>query len=174
MSETLDISRELKEVEEYLDSLGLEEMNETERRSYLIRALHKAQVIIGYLPIEVQKLIAQKLRVHASQVYGVVTFYNYFTMKPKGKYPINICLGTACYVRGAGNLMEQSKKLLEIEDGETTEDGLFSIHGVRCVGACGLAPVVMVGDKVHGRLQKDDMKKIIDEYTSKAKEEGLA
>lgn len=174
MSNTLDISKELKEIEEYLDSLSLEKLNDIERRSYLIRALHKAQNIVGYLPIEVQKLIAKKLKVHASQVYGVVTFYNFFTMKPKGKFPINICLGTACYVRGAGNLMEQTKNILGIEDGETTKDGIFSIHGVRCVGACGLAPVVMVGEKVHGRLQKDDMKKIIDEYTSIAKEQGLA
>jgi NADH-quinone oxidoreductase subunit E/NADP-reducing hydrogenase subunit HndA len=172
MTDTLDMK--LKEVEQYLDSLGLENVDEVERRSYLIRVLHKAQNIIGYLPIEVQLLIAKKLKVHASQVYGVVTFYNFFTMKPKGKYPINICLGTACYVRGAGNIMDQTKKILNIEDGETTPDGVFSIHGVRCIGACGLAPVIMVGNKVHGRLKKDDMKKIIDEYTAKAKEEGLA
>ncbi|WP_369426092.1 MULTISPECIES: NADH-quinone oxidoreductase subunit NuoE family protein [Oceanotoga] len=148
-------------------------MSEVERRSYLIRALHKAQSIIGYLPIEAQMLISKKLKVHASQVYGVVTFYNFFSMKPKGKFPINVCLGTACYVRGSGDIFAEFKKLLGIEEGETTPNGLFSLHAVRCVGACGLAPVVMIGEKVHGRLKKDDLPKLIEDYKAIAKEQGL-
>ncbi|BBE31990.1 NADH dehydrogenase [Tepiditoga spiralis] len=168
MSDMLET--QLKQVEAYIDSLGVENKSEEERRSYLINCLHKAQDLIGYLPVEVQKLIAKKLKVHTSQVYGVVTFYNFFSMKPKGKYPISVCLGTACYVRGSGDLVDELKKVLGIEEGETTEDGLFSLHTVRCVGACGLAPVVMIGDKVHGRLKKSDMKKLIDEYRAKDKE----
>jgi len=171
MSESMEMK--LKQVEDYIDTLKLEDKPQLERRSYLIHILHKAQGIIGYLPVEVQKLIAKKLNIHAAEVYGVVTFYNYFTMKPKGKYPINVCLGTACYVRGSGNLFEEIKKMLSIEENETTEDGLFSLHAVRCVGACGLAPVVMIGDKVHGRLKKEDLAKLINEYRNKAKEEGI-
>lgn len=171
MTDSLDA--QMKKVEEYLDSLKLEDKDEVERRSYLIRALHKAQEIIGYLPIEVQKLVAEKLRIHASQVYGVVTFYNFFSMKPKGKFPINVCLGTACYVRGSGELFEELKNILGIDDNETSKDGLFSLHSVRCIGACGLAPVIMIGEKVHGRVKKEDIPKILEEYKKKAKEEGL-
>lgn len=171
MTDSLDV--QMKELEEYLDSLNLDNKDEVERRSYLIRALHKAQQIVGYLPIEVQKLVAEKLRVHASQVYGVVTFYNFFSMKPRGKFPISVCLGTACYVRGSGDLFEELKNLLGLEDDETSEDGLFSLHSVRCVGACGLAPVLMIGEKVHGRVKKEDLPKLIEDYKAKAKEEGL-
>ncbi|MBM7558452.1 complex I 24 kDa subunit family protein [Marinitoga litoralis] len=164
---SVELESKLKEVEAYIDSLELEGKDKVTKRSFLIHVLHKAQEIIGYLPIEVQKLIAKKLDVHASDVYGVVTFYNFFTMKPKGKYPINVCLGTACYVRGSGDILEEFKKQLGIKENETTEDGLFSIHAVRCVGACGLAPVVMIGDEVHGRLTTKDVKKLIKEYKEK-------
>lgn len=98
-----------------------------------------------------------------SRVYGVVTFYTFFTMLPKGKHPISVCMGTACYVRGSEKLLEEFKRVLGIEVGETTPDGKFSLDCLRCVGACGLAPVVMIGEKVYGRLQPIDVKKILEE-----------
>lgn len=133
----------------------------------LINVLHETQDQFGYLPAEVQEFVAHNLGVSAAHVYGVVTFYSYFTMIPKGDFPISICMGTACYVRGAEKILDEFKKELNIKVGETTEDGRFSINCLRCVGACGLAPVVMVGEKVFGRVSPDGVKAIIDEYKEK-------
>ncbi len=130
----------------------------------LINVLHKCQETFGYLPAEVQEVIAEKMEMSAAKVYGVVTFYSFFTMIPKGKYPISICTGTACYVRGAETVLNEFKKQLEIEVGETDVNGMFSLSCLRCVGACGLAPVVQVGDKTYGRVAPDDVKAIIAEY----------
>jgi len=130
----------------------------------LINVLHKVQGTFGYLPAEVQEVVAQELDVPVAKVYGVVTFYSFFTMLPKGKHPVSICTGTACYVRGAEKVLEEFKKELDVEVGETTADGKFSISCLRCVGACGLAPVVMVGDKTYGRVAPEMVKDIIDEY----------
>lgn len=132
--------------------------------SNLINVLHQVQNKIGYLPAEVQQVIADCLHIPASKVYGVVTFYAFFTMVPKGKYSISVCLGTACYVRGAEKILDAFKSELGLEPGQTTEDGLFSLNTLRCVGACGLAPVAMVGDKVYGRLTPADVKGIVKEY----------
>ena len=129
----------------------------------LINILHEAQHLQGYLPEEMQRLIAHKLNIPVSKVYGVVTFYTFFTMTPKGKYPISVCMGTACYVRGSEKLLEEFKRVLGIEVVETTTDGKFSLDCLRCVGACGLAPVVIIGEKVYGRLQSVDVKKIIED-----------
>jgi len=163
------LESKLKDVETYLNSIDLNDKTEEERRSLLIEVLHKVQENLGYIPNEVQKLVARKLEIPSSQVYGVVTFYNFFTTKPKGKYPISVCLGTACYVGGANELLDEFKKILNVEEEEVTEDGLFSIHPVRCLGACGLAPVVKIGEKVHGRLKRNDVRKIIRDYRSKEK-----
>lgn len=103
------------------------------------------QDTLGYLPKEVQELIALELGISAARVYGVVSFYSFFTMKPKGKYPISVCMGTACYVRGGEKVLDEFRRQLGIEVGGTTPDGLFSLDSLRCVGACGLAPVVMIG-----------------------------
>lgn len=130
----------------------------------LISVLHKTQSEFGYLPAEVQEVISDKMNMPVAKVYGVVTFYSFFTMKPKGQFPISICTGTACYVRGAENVLAEFKKQLEIEVGETTVDGKFSISCLRCVGACGLAPVVLIGEKTYGRIAPDDVKEIIEEY----------
>ncbi|HPR33199.1 MAG TPA: NADH-quinone oxidoreductase subunit NuoE [Prolixibacteraceae bacterium] len=130
----------------------------------LINVLHQVQQKLGYLPAEVQELIAQELHTSAAKVYGVVTFYSFFTMIPHGEYPISVCMGTACYVRGAEQVLDEFKRQLKINVGETTADGKFSINALRCVGACGLAPVVLVGDKVHGRIAPSDVRKIISEY----------
>ncbi len=130
----------------------------------LINILHETQHEFGYLPAEVQDVIAHNLHVSVAQVYGVVTFYSYFSMIPKGEHPISICTGTACYVRGAEKVLEEFKKELNIKVGEITPDGKFSINCLRCVGACGLSPVVLVGERVFGRVSPDGVKSIIDEY----------
>ncbi|HOZ13337.1 MAG TPA: NAD(P)H-dependent oxidoreductase subunit E [Tenuifilaceae bacterium] len=130
----------------------------------LINVLHKTQGYFGYLPAEVQEVIAANLNISVAKVYGVVTFYSFFTMIPKGKHPISVCTGTACYVRGAEKVLDEFKRILEIKVGETSADGKFSLSCLRCVGACGLAPVVLVGEKVYGRVSPDGVKDIIKEY----------
>ncbi|MHC1705327.1 MAG: NAD(P)H-dependent oxidoreductase subunit E [Tenuifilaceae bacterium] len=130
----------------------------------LINVLHKSQETLGYLPAEVQEIIAAELNIPVAKVYGVVTFYSFFTMIPKGQNPISICTGTACYVRGAEKVLDEFKRILTVKVGETTADGKFSLSCLRCVGACGLAPVVMVGDKVYGRVSPDGVKDILKEY----------
>lgn len=135
-----------------------------ESRGALIPVLHEAQEIYGYLPIEVQTMIAEGLNVPLSKVYGVVTFYAQFSLYPKGKYNIAVCLGTACYVKGSGDIIEKFKQRLGIEVGECTPDGKFSIEATRCIGACGLAPVLTVNDDVYGRLTVDDVDDILAKY----------
>jgi NADP-reducing hydrogenase subunit HndA len=130
----------------------------------LINVLHKTQNTFGYLPEDVQEIIAENLNTSLAHVYGVVSFYSFFTMIPKGKYPVNICMGTACYVRGAEKILHEFRTLLDIKVGETTKDEKFSLSNLRCIGACGLAPVVLVGEKVYGRVTLDGVKEILDEY----------
>ncbi len=130
----------------------------------LINVLHKSQETLGYLPAEVQEIVAAELNIPVAKVYGVVTFYSFFTMIPKGQNPISICTGTACYVRGAEKVLDEFKRILAVKVGETTADGKFSLSCLRCVGACGLAPVVMVGEKVYGRVSPDGVKDILKEY----------
>ena len=130
----------------------------------LINVLHQAQNLLGYLPAEVQEIVAEELNVSVAHVYGVVTFYSFFSMLPKGKHPISICMGTACYVRGAEKVLDEFKRRLDIKVGETTPDGKFSLSCLRCVGACGLAPVITIGERVYGRVAPEDVKKILDEY----------
>ncbi|MGL4779992.1 MAG: NADH-quinone oxidoreductase subunit NuoE [Bacteroidales bacterium] len=129
----------------------------------LIHILHEVQHQFGYLPEEVQRLIAEQLHIPVSRIYGVVTFYTYFSMTPKGKYPISVCMGTACYVRGGEKILDELRRTLGIDMGETTTDGLYSLDCLRCVGACGLAPVVMVGEKVYGRLLPVDVRKLVED-----------
>lgn len=130
----------------------------------VIPVLHKAQEIYGYLPIEVQEMISEGLDVPLAEIYGIVTFYTQFSLNPKGKYHIGVCLGTACYVKGSGDILNKIKEILGIEVGECTPDGLFSIEATRCIGACGLAPVLTVNDDVYGRLVVDDVPGIIEKY----------
>ena len=135
------------------------------RRGRLIQVLHRAQHIFGYLPREVQCHVAEKLYLQEADVAGVVSFYNYFTTKPKGKYCINVCLGTACYVKGSEKVLSEIERVLGIKvDTDPTPDGLFSISALRCVGACGLAPVMMVNDKVYGKVTPAKAVEIINEY----------
>ena len=130
----------------------------------VINVLHKVRGEYGYLTIEVQALIAKELNIPVAKVYGIVSFYSFFTMIPKGKYPISVCLGTACYVRGGEKVLDELKKQLNVEVGGTTNDRKFSLDVLRCIGACGLAPVITIGDKVYGRLTPDQIKGILAEY----------
>ena len=128
----------------------------------LIPVLHKAQEIFGYLPKEIMSHVADKLGIPASKVFGVVSFYSFFTMTPRGKFNINVCLGTACFVRGSAKIQQEFEKHLGLKPGETSKDGLFSLSTIRCIGACGLAPVVMVNEKVFGRVKPEEISGIID------------
>ena len=130
----------------------------------LIPVLHEAQSIFGYLPMEVMQKIADGLNLPVAKVYGVATFYSQFSLEKKGKYRINVCMGTACYVKGSGDLLNKFRERLGIEVGECTEDGLFSLESCRCIGACGLAPVITINDEVYGRLTEADIDGIIDKY----------
>ncbi|HQM88927.1 MAG TPA: NAD(P)H-dependent oxidoreductase subunit E, partial [Exilispira sp.] len=142
------------ELKQYIDTVK-------SKPGILISVLHKAQGLFGYLPVEVQKFIAMQLNLPFSQVYGVVTFYNFFSMKPKGKHVINVCLGTACYVKGAEKVVTNFEDALHIKMGETTSDKMFTLSSARCFGACGLAPAVMVDDEVYGQVDKKKIGEII-------------
>ena len=130
----------------------------------LIPVLHQAQEIYGYLPIEVQTMIADGLSVPLAEVYGVVTFYTQFSLNPKGEYKVGVCLGTACYVKGSGDILEKFKELLGIDVDGCTPDGKFSLEATRCIGACGLAPVFTINEDVYGRITADDVPGILAKY----------
>ena len=130
----------------------------------LIPVLHEAQEIFGYLPEQVQKIIADGLGVSLAEVYGVATFYARFSLEPKGKYNIQVCMGTACYVKGADKVLEKLQEVLGVEPGKCTEDGLFSIEATRCVGACGLAPVMVVNEEVYGKATPAMVEEVIAKY----------
>ncbi len=138
----------------------------------LISILHKAQGIFGYLPSELQLYVARKLDMPAAKVYGVVSFYSYFTQEKRGENVISVCLGTACFVKGIEKVMHEFTEQLGIKSGGTTPDGLFSLKDVRCIGACGLAPVVMVNDKVFGHVKPGDVSQIIADYRSMERSEA--
>ena len=131
----------------------------------LMPVLQKAQDIYGYLPIEVQEMVARGLNVPLEEVYGVATFYSQFSLYPKGKYKISVCLGTACYVKGAGDVFDKLSQKLDIKSGQCTSDGRFSLDACRCVGACGLAPVLTVNGEVYGKVTADDIDTILAKYT---------
>jgi len=130
----------------------------------LIPVLEEAQVALEYLPISVQKKIAKDLNLPLSRVYGVVTFYSFFTMTPRGKHTVRVCLGTACYVRGGKTITEALQKEFGISEGETTPDRMFTLESIRCLGACGLGPVVVVDEDVHGRIKPSKVKEILTQY----------
>jgi NADH:ubiquinone oxidoreductase subunit E len=153
-----DAAGAFPEVEAFIDGLA-------DKNGALIPSLHMAQETYGFLSKEVQLFIARKLQIPAARVYGVATFYSFFSMEKRGKYRMNVCMGTACFVQKADDLLQELAKELNIQPGQTTEDFLFTVDSVRCVGACGLAPLIMVNDKVYGRVKKEDVKSIIKEYT---------
>ena len=151
---------QLTEIDSYIDELAQRGTLDGK----LIAILHRAQELYGYLPEEVQTHIARRLSMPLAKVYGVVSFYSYFSMVPRGKHVIDVCMGTACFVVGADKVLAEFKKRLGIEAGQTTPDKLFSLNALRCVGACGLAPVVVVDGKMYGKVAPQDVVKIIDEY----------
>ena len=130
----------------------------------LIQVLHRAQEVFGYLRDDVIRFVARELKLPVSRVYGVLTFYSFFSTVPKGRHTIMVCTGTACYVRGADKVLERFERELGIKTGQTTPDGMFTLSTARCIGACGLAPVAVIGDDVHSRLKADDVKKILKKY----------
>ncbi len=146
-----------REIQEVIDKAK-------EQPGALIPVLYRAQSIFGYLPIPVIKTISRDLKIPLSQVYGVISFYNFFTMFPKGRYTINVCMGTACYVRGNPRNLDTLKKGLGIEPGETTPDGRFSLDIVRCFGCCALAPIVKVGDDIYRRVTPTKLEKTLRKY----------
>jgi len=133
------------------------------KESDLIEVLHHAQNLFGYISEELLGHISEKISVPKAKIYGVVSFYSYFTTEPRGKNVINVCMGTACFVRGADKILREFESQLRMKTGETSIDGIFTIDSLRCVGACGLAPVVMVNDKVYGRVETGDVRRIISE-----------
>lgn len=135
-----------------------------EREGSLIQILHMAQGIYGYLPLTVQQFIAAKLNLPLSKVYGIATFYSFFSIKPRGEYTIKVCLGTACYVRGGKKILERLKDILDIEIGETTSDGKFTLEVMRCIGACGLAPAITINDQVFKQVNPDKLQSLIEKY----------
>jgi len=145
------------ELEEFINEIP-------DKTSSLIAVLHKAQEIFGYLPEDVQRFVAKKLNQPVSEVNGVVTFYSYFTETPTGKHVINVCMGTACFVKGSADILDEFERKLGIKVGETTPDGKYTLQVLRCVGACGLAPVVTVNDRVYGHFTKQMVVKTLDEY----------
>lgn len=153
----LEKNQMFQELEDFINSLETKD-------GALIEVLHRAQGIFGYLPKEVQEFVAKKLDLPIAKVYGVVTFYSYFTTEPRGKNVINVCMGTACFVRGSGDVLKEFEKELGIKNGETTSDMQFTLGSLRCVGACGLAPVLTINDKVYGHVTKTDVKTILSEY----------
>lgn len=148
---------QLLELETYIDSVK-------NQRGSLMGILHKGQTLFGYLPIEVQTLISQKTGIPLAEIYGVVTFYSQFSLIPKGRHEIGVCLGTACYVRGAKEIVDELSKELKIQVGETTPDQRFSLTATRCIGACGLAPVMMISGDVYGKLKPKEIKGILAKY----------
>lgn len=157
------------ECEEMSDEQKYELLNEVieeyeKKESNLIQILHIAQAIFGFLPLDVQNFIAEKMDLPISKVSGVVTFYSYFSTEPKGEYTIKVCLGTACYVRGGKKILDKLKELLGIDVGETTEDLKYSLEVMRCLGACGLAPVISINDKVYKRVNPNKLQQILKSY----------
>lgn len=150
-----------KEQEEKL--LAVIEKHKGEKGS-LMPIMQEAQDIYGYLPYQVQKIISDETGIPIEKIYGIATFYAQFSMSPKGTYQVSVCLGTACYVKGSGEILEKCEEVLGIKDGECTPDGVFSIETCRCVGACGLAPVMIVGGDVYGKITADDVPGILDKY----------
>lgn len=134
------------------------------REGSLIQILHLAQGIYGYLPLHLQQFIAAKLNLPLSKVYGVATFYSFFSIKPRGEYTIKVCLGTACYVRGGKKIVERLKEILGIEIGETTSDGKFTLEVMRCLGACGLAPAITINGQVFKQVNPDKLQSLIEKY----------
>jgi len=143
-----------------------------DKKGALVMILHEIQNFYGYVPRGVSFELSRLLRVPLARIYEVITFYNYFKLDPPGRYTISLCMGTACYLKGANELLKEFKNILCVEEGQTTGDGLFHLQVVRCLGCCGLAPVVMVNDKIHGKVKKENVVDIISSYVKQSESSG--
>lgn len=155
----------LVELKAFMDTVKAKENHE----SYLIATLHKAQDLYGYLSKEVMNVIAETLRIPTAHIWGVATFYHYFKLVPQGKYTISVCMGTACYVKGAAEILDTVREHLNVKVGETSDDGIFTLQEARCLGACGLAPVMMIDDKIYGNLTPKSTREILNELRKNSK-----
>ncbi len=153
----------------HISESGVKKINEIcdryiDERTPLMMILSDIQKEYGYIPLDVQQIVSDRTGISVAEIYGVVTFYSFFSLKPKGKYVIGVCLGTACYVKGAQGVIDKFSEILGIKAGETTEDGLFTIDALRCIGACGIAPAVSINGKVYPKMSVSQIPGIIDEY----------
>ena len=162
MDKKNSIKEKYLEFEKFLNSVGSD-------KEQLIIVLRKAQNLFGYIPKDIQNLISKKLRIPIAEIYGVITFYSYFITEPEGRYPIHLCMGTACYINKSENLLKEIKNFLNIDIGQVTEDGMFSLSVVRCFGACALAPVANINGKIYSRLTPESLVEILKKY----REEGV-
>ena len=154
----------MDELHGFIDEVAQKEYSE----SYLIAVLHKVQELFGYVPQEMMDLVADKMQIPTAHIWGVATFYHYFNLKPIGQHTVSVCMGTACYVKGADKVLEALKNDLGVAVGETTEDGLFTLQEARCLGACGIAPVIMIDDKIYGELDAKKTVDLINQYRKAA------
>ena len=153
----------------HLQEAAVKKINEicdryVDEQTPLMMILSDIQKEYGYIPLEVQEIVSKRTGVSVAEIYGVVTFYSFFSLTPKGKYVIGVCLGTACYVKGAGQIIDKFSEIIGIKPGETSEDGLFTLDALRCIGACGIAPAVTINGKVYPKLAVSDVPKIVEEY----------
>ena len=156
----------------HLNEAAVAKINEicdryADERTPLMMILSDIQKEYGYIPLEVQELVSKKTGISVSEIYGVVTFYSFFSLKPKGKYIVGVCLGTACYVKGAQQVLDKFSELLGVAPGETTADGMFTLDALRCIGACGIAPAVSINGKVYPKVTVTMVPKIVEEYRAK-------
>lgn len=154
-----------QELREFIEAVMKKEHGE----SYLVAVMHKAQGLYGYLSREIMDDIAEQMQIPTAHIWGVATFYHYFNLNPPGKYVISVCLGTACYVKGASKVLDAVKKELKIDFGGITEDRTFSLQPARCLGACGIAPVVMIGGRIYGEMSPQKVTELINQYRKEAK-----
>ena len=160
MTEATQMQDKMDQLLAFMDEVAQNEYAE----SYLIAVLHKAQELYGYLPQDVMDQVADKMQIPTAHIWGVATFYHYFNLKPVGKNIVSVCMGTACYVKGADKVLEALKRELGVQVGETTEDKLFTLQEARCLGACGIAPVIMINDKIYGELDSKKTVNLINQY----------
>ena len=156
----------------HINEVGVQKINEIcdryiGEKTPLMMILSDIQNEYGYIPLEVQQIVAKRTGISVAEIYGVVTFYSFFSLEPKGKYVIGCCLGTACYVKGAQQIIDKFCEILKVKPGQTTEDGLFTIDALRCIGACGIAPAVTINGKVYPKMTVDAVAGVVDEYLAK-------
>ncbi len=164
MNKTATVKNEEMIAEEKFQQLKEFIKDNKEKKGFLIPVLYKAQSLFGYLPPEVLKTIAEEMNKSVSEVFGVATFYSYFKTEPIGRHTITVCMGTACYVKGAQKILEELQKILDIKEGGTTKDLRFTLNSQPCFGSCGMAPVIMINQDVHGRLTPDSLVAILEKY----------